>query len=233
MASKQRVFVFTDAATDDLQAIYYLASKTKITGIILDTCVSDLDNALRNLTLFGILFFGGKLKIYLGSLTTIPNIPIEWRLDAQYTRYYLEGLYYAKYGNLDYCIPSYKSWQSVCFDDAVLVTQTRVTTAVKVLERFCVRHVYSMLGNAPGDPTGEINAEADLKAYRKLLTYPNVSDFTLVDITQDKIDAARAYCASSPMKRKLHPSPPLIDIINPPSREGWPFWDLTMVMNFF
>ena len=225
MTASAPVFVFTDVATDDLQAIHYLASKTPIAGIIIDTCVPDADNALRNITLFNLLYFGGKLKIYTGSLRPIPNIPIPWRLDAQYTRYYLEQLYYEKTGKTTYCVPCYPCWREVDFNGAILVTQTRVTTAVKIMERFRVKHVYSMLGNAPNDPTGEINAETDLEAYHKLLTYPNVSDFTLVDITQERIDKAKAYCLAN--------NPPLFDMIYPPDQDGWPFWDLTMVMNYF
>lgn len=221
------IFVFTDVATDDLQAIYYLASRSPhIAGIIIDTCVPDADNAIRNITLFNYLFFDNKLKIYRGSLRAIPNIPIEWRLDAQYTRYYLEQLYYEKTGKADYCVPCYPCWHEIQATRAILVTQTRVSTAVKFLSssRFKVEHVYSMLGKAPNDPVGEINAETDLKAYHKLLSYPQVSDFTLADITSERIEKARLYCEANP---------PLIDIIRPVSRPDWPFWDLTMVMNFF
>jgi hypothetical protein len=223
MAASTKHFVFTDGASDDLQALHYLSSKVKIAGIIVDTCVPDPDNALRNLTLFNLLYFKGKLKIYIGSLAPIPNVPIEWRLDAQYTRYYLEQ----QYGK-HYCVPDYPSYKRLDFKGATLYTLTRVTTAVKVLRCYKIRHVYAMLGASPGDPTGEINAESDLRAYAKLLAYQaskgNVTDYTLSQITPEKVEAAKAYCLAN--------NPPLFDLLNPPSRPTWQYWDLTMVMTY-
>jgi hypothetical protein len=229
---KSKIYVFTDGATDDLQALFYLNKHRKIDGIIVETGVPDKENVIRNIILLRALYLDPHIPIYGGNLKFLNKAPPDWKLDAKYSQYVLEQIYVQKYGEKEYynpCepLPSYKCLD---FTNATIFSQGKATTINKILREFNIRRLNPMLGGDTGDPMMplEFNASCDVPAFLKVKKYlkrrPSIGSlYTLQDITPEKVQAADAFCQSYPV---------LIDIIRPSSREGWQYWDLTMVMNF-
>jgi hypothetical protein len=230
---REKFYIISDVANDDLQAIYYLSTKRKIDGIIIETGVPDLDVAIKNLNLFLLLYVKKCIPIYYGNTEIITKTPPIWKIDSAWALYYMEDVYYKKYGTKKEfydCDKKYKSYKDIDFTNSTLFVPTRATTLHKILKKFKIKNFYALLGIS-GESEGlplEYNAYIDTESYYKVLKdnkktgFGNI--FTIEEVTQDKIDLAKAYCDAHPF---------LNDIILDSSKPYWGYWDLTFAMYYF
>lgn len=233
MVQKQKNYIITDVANDDLQAIYYLSKKMQIDGIIIETGVTDFDNAIKNLKLFLILFVKKNIKIYLANTEFVTVTPYIWKVDSAYALFYMEDLFYKIYGpdtQFYNCKKKISSYKEINFDNAIIICSSRATTLSEILNKFKIKDFYAFLGisGISEDLPYEFNSYCDYKAYKKVLEYKQKNNighiFTIEEITPDKVEKAKKYCLDYPF---------LIDIIMESSRPTWQFWDLVFVSKYF
>ncbi len=230
---RDKNYIISDIANDDLQAIYYLSKKIKIHGIIIETGVPDLDVAIKNLTLFLILFVKKQIPIYLGNTDIVIQTPPIWKIDSAWSLAYMEDLYYKSYGtknNFYDCNKKYKCYKSIDFTNSTLFVSAKATTLYDIVKNYRIKTFYAFLGIS-GESEGlpyEYNAYIDKKSYRKILNFKNKTGvgniFTIEEVTQDKIDAAKVFCDANPF---------LNDIILDSSKPTWGYWDLVFAMSYF
>lgn len=226
MSEQNNLYVITDMSVDDVQALYYLYNKGyKIKGVIIDRGTTDTITAYKLIIILNMMF-KQDMDYYFG-ITDEPivEVPEEWMEEVKYA---YEFLNISNVLTPSFPMLKWKTYKDINFTNATIISFSKATVVKYILENYTIKYFYAMIGGVDEQQEMELNQKLDPDAYDYLVSYLETHNngvlYKLEDITQEQINKVHVY-------EQIHPL--IYQVIKPPSRPTWKYWDLLMVMKYF
>lgn len=226
MSEQNNLYVITDMSVDDVQALYYLYNKGyKIKGVIIDRGTTDTIIAYKLIIILNMMF-KQDMEYYFG-ITDEPivEVPEEWMDEVKYA---YEFLNISNVLTPSFPMLKWKTYKDINFTNATIISFSKATVLKYILENYTIKYFYAMIGGTDEQQDMELNQKLDPDAYDYLVSYLETNNngvlYKLDDITQGQINKVHIY-------EQIHPL--IYQVIKPPSRPTWKYWDLLMVMKYF